>query len=135
MDESSLICNLTRIKVHVNPGLAKSGFEQFSDPRSIRPLLNVLTLCYNICWFNNVGTFSTQAVRRSLINISCWMNVRVLVVLNDVKVIPLKKKEYLKLSKTWSSSRLCYEHYKNAIKNGGHRARFCATWMAIMVNR
>ena len=23
---------------------------------------------------------------------------------------------------------------KNAIKNGGHRARFCATWMAIIVN-
>ena len=52
-----------------------------------------------------------------------------------LKVIPLKKKEYLKLPKTWSSSWLCYEHYKNAIKNGGHRARFCATWMAIIVNR
>ena len=52
-----------------------------------------------------------------------------------IKVIPLKKKEYLKLSKTWSSLWLCYEHYKNAIKNGGHRARFCATWMAIIVNR
>ena len=31
-------------------------------------------------------------------------------------MIPLKKKEYLKLSKTWSSSGQCYEHYKNAIK-------------------
>ena len=49
-------------------------------------------------------------------------------------MIPLKKKEYLEFSKTWSSSLLCYERYKNAIKIGGHRARFCATWMAIIVN-
>ena len=51
-----------------------------------------------------------------------------------IKVIPLKKKEYLEFSKTWSSSYLYYEYYKNAIKNGGHRARFCVTWMAIMIN-
>ena len=49
-------------------------------------------------------------------------------------MIPLKKKEYLEFSKTWSSSYLYYEYYKNAIKNGGHRARFCVTWMAIMIN-
>ena len=53
---------------------------------------------------------------------------------NPFKVIPLKKKEYLEFSKTWSSSYLYYEYYKNAIKNGGHRARFCVTWMAIMIN-
>ena len=52
----------------------------------------------------------------------------------DVKVIPLKKKESLEFSKTWSSSYLYYEYYKNAIKNGGHRACFCVTWMAIMIN-
>ena len=54
--------------------------------------------------------------------------------LGRVKVIPLKKKESLEFSKTWSSSYLYYEYYKNAIKNGGHRARFCVTWMAIMIN-
>ena len=52
--------------------------------------------------------------------------------LQAASLVPLQ--EYLKFSKTWSSSSLCYERYKNAIKNGGHRARFCATWMAIIVN-
>ena len=56
------------------------------------------------------------------------------IVYDDIKVIPLKKKEYLEFSKTWSSSYLYYEYYKNVIKNGGHRARFCVTWMAIMMN-
>ena len=51
---------------------------------------------------------------------------------NLLKVIPLKKKEYIKFSKTWSSSCLCYEDYKNAIKNGVTVLVLGLIWMVVI---